>query len=290
MNITSLCHDLAAHEHDASIERLKTAHEHDMKQVKVHSSAMNVAFHGSGPFTIYTMIVTCPGTKTWWVLKKRYSQFFSVRKQLLRHLKACNNSRFAALADILAPALEMDFPKKHMLVSIDNKAVIKERKTQFQRFTAALIALRASCILASLDADRTDAQLAKLDAVFDLLQEFLEIPSTHDPLAGSSPTSDRCSETSNDSSCDSCSICLNDFQASGATYHYQTPKHNAAPAKKVRFALDDDDDDAKAADEEETVLKLPCNHYFHEECVMYWIEQKNSCPLCRADAFEGVMV
>ncbi|OQR92323.1 hypothetical protein ACHHYP_03832 [Achlya hypogyna] len=284
MTITSLFHDLAAHED--SVERLKMAHEHDKTQVKVHSSAMNVAFHGSAPFTIYTMIATCPGTKTWWILKKRYSQFFSIRKRLVRHFKAAS----PALVEILSPALAMEFPKKHMLVSVDNKAIIKERKTQLQRFTAALIAIRASCILASLEEGRADKELAQLDLVFDMLQEFLEIPSTHDPTAPLSPESVIDERNSNTSAsldgCDSCSICLSEFNAGGATYNYQTPKHNAAPVKKVRFALEEEDA-ADETDAEEKVLRLPCNHLFHEECVMYWIEQKNSCPLCRADAFEA---
>ncbi len=29
------------------------------------------------------------------------------------------------------------------------------------------------------------------------------------------------------------------------------------------------------------LIKLPCNHYFHGECVKPWLEQRNSCPTCR---------
>jgi hypothetical protein len=29
------------------------------------------------------------------------------------------------------------------------------------------------------------------------------------------------------------------------------------------------------------LVKLPCNHYFHGECVKPWLEQRNSCPTCR---------
>ena len=28
-------------------------------------------------------------------------------------------------------------------------------------------------------------------------------------------------------------------------------------------------------------LKLKCNHIFHLKCIKQWIEQNNSCPLCR---------
>ncbi|KAI0175777.1 hypothetical protein GGR52DRAFT_329928 [Hypoxylon sp. FL1284] len=38
-------------------------------------------------------------------------------------------------------------------------------------------------------------------------------------------------------------------------------------------------DDMKAGDE---AVVLPCKHWFHEKCVVLWLKQHNTCPICRA--------
>ncbi|KAJ4958923.1 hypothetical protein NE237_026034 [Protea cynaroides] len=29
------------------------------------------------------------------------------------------------------------------------------------------------------------------------------------------------------------------------------------------------------------IAKLPCSHFFHSKCILKWLKNKNSCPLCR---------
>ncbi|KAG5451622.1 RING finger protein 44 [Clonorchis sinensis] len=32
---------------------------------------------------------------------------------------------------------------------------------------------------------------------------------------------------------------------------------------------------------------MRCRHEFHAKCVDKWLKTKRTCPLCRADAFDG---
>ncbi|KDO22588.1 hypothetical protein SPRG_12568 [Saprolegnia parasitica CBS 223.65] len=296
MPLSDLVHDHLLLQDD--VASLKAAQVSDLKQARVHSSAKNVAYYGSSPFTVYTLIATCPGTKAWWVLKKRYSQFFSLRKRLL-HLAA---TAPPAIQTLLAPIADADFPKKHLLVSVNNKAIINERKATLQRFTATLIGLRAGCVLATLEHAADDVVQGVLDTLYDLLQDFLEVPhhendglqkhsdasddddgastSLSSPDEAASPNATRLAPPAEDDTTVTaegstiCTICLCELS---------TNDDEQAPAKKVRFEVENDVD-------EDAVLALPCGHKFHEECVMYWVEQKNSCPVCHTDAFDGTVL
>jgi E3 ubiquitin-protein ligase RNF115/126 len=52
-------------------------------------------------------------------------------------------------------------------------------------------------------------------------------------------------EIGKEGSCENCSVCKDDFEVT------------------------------------QMILKLPCKHIFHEDCIMPWMKERNSCPTCR---------
>lgn len=48
---------------------------------------------------------------------------------------------------------------------------------------------------------------------------------------------------------------------------------------KEQFSLETEDPD------EQVVVTLPCQHPFHEPCIMPWLKSSGTCPVCRQVPF-----
>ena len=45
---------------------------------------------------------------------------------------------------------------------------------------------------------------------------------------------------------------------------------------KEQFKLDTEDPD------EQIIITLPCQHPFHEPCILPWLKNSGTCPVCRS--------
>nr|XP_043627016.1 putative RING-H2 finger protein ATL71 [Erigeron canadensis] len=59
------------------------------------------------------------------------------------------------------------------------------------------------------------------------------------------------------------------------------------PKNDKQVLEDDDDDDKKCVicledfEVKEVVMVTPCNHMFHEQCILPWVKSHGKCPVCR---------
>ncbi|OWZ05034.1 Kazal-like serine protease inhibitor, partial [Phytophthora megakarya] len=51
------------------------------------------------------------------------------------------------------------------------------------------------------------------------------------------------------------------------------------------ICLNDYDSDEESEVVEDRMVKLPCSHQFHEDCVIDWFNTSTTCPLCRQPAY-----
>ncbi|KAF0690625.1 Aste57867_17993 [Aphanomyces stellatus] len=233
----------------------------DMKQVTIHSTASSVVEGDSDPFTLYTLIVTCPATKTWWIIKKRYSQFYKLRQYLAKMRKACKSKTLDA---ILQPLMKMVFPKKS--IRLDTQAMVAERKAAFDNLTATLMAIRSECVFASIQHQGNEELVLQLAHACDVIEVFLQVPDLqkkeevrHTSMVLTSP----------------------EMTALRASFNEPHSDDDAVDENDCPICLCDLDTDEK-------VLHMGCGHSFHEACVMQWLELKMSCPLCRQTSICGV--
>lgn len=248
---------------DIQSQRLQRVYESAKKALSIETQVSPATTHA--PATVYCMDISFRTTRNKWSIAKRYSEFYKLRRELLRFLKSFKAQAGEAAVAACAPVLALDgaltatFPRRHLRG--DNAAIIEERRVALEAFVQMLVKV-ISCIPLAPDAGAA-ARSREADALatlYQVLRDFLVYPdkqieseaklklavlSLEDVVVDSTSNVLEGSDAMNEC----CSICLgdwNDVECAGMN-----------------------------------VVRLPCLHAFHEECLMEWLHGNTHCPMCR---------
>ncbi|KAG7381272.1 hypothetical protein PHYPSEUDO_006243 [Phytophthora pseudosyringae] len=251
-------------------QRLQRVYETAKNSLNI-STQVALACGVATPATMYQMDISFRSTRNKWSIAKRYSEFYAVRRQLrkfLKQYKQQHGSGVACPTPLLAldNTLEAAFPRRHF--RSDNNMIIAERRAALEAFVQSLVKVISSIPMAADIAGTGEsaptAEAKQLLALYTILRDFLEYPdkqiesetklklavlSLEDVVVDSRSNLLETIEGVSSSEC--CSICLGEW-----------------------------------GDEEcagMNVVKLPCLHAFHEECLLEWLHGNTHCPMCREE-------
>ncbi|CAI5703367.1 hypothetical protein KXD40_003716 [Peronospora effusa] len=252
------------------LQRLQRVYE-TTKNSLIISTQVACAAGATTAATMYQMDISFLSTRNRWSIARRYSEFYAVRQQLRRFVKhykqqygsgaSCPTPLF-----VLEKALESPFPRRHF--RCDNNVIITERRAALESFVQSLVTVTSSIpIIADIDAMDwcgTTTEAKQLLMLYTVLRDFLEYPdiqieseaklkvavlSLEDVVVDSQSNLWKTAESISSSEC--CSICLSEW------------------GDKECIGMN--------------VVKLPCMHMFHEECLLEWLHGTTHCPMCREE-------
>ncbi|ETI32795.1 hypothetical protein F441_20321 [Phytophthora nicotianae CJ01A1] len=274
--LTAASSPLAVDELDGPSRRLLKARHHDMDKMEIQTNTLTAVLHYETiKFTIYKLQIRSTARFAdggEWTLIKRYSEFFYFRQTLLKLLEKWDLhfrndterlqcKEFTLATALLLPSLEIPtFPRKHM--RCDTVAIIKERRAKLQQFVRKMLDAYTDISVFLHDTQsRNTRAFSNLSDILQVLEEFMVIPPQQKEINRRQTAAVLALEDVENATSDckdrTCCICLNDY----------------------------DSDVEEEEIIEDTMVKLPCSHQFHEDCVIDWFNTSTTCPLCRKPAF-----
>jgi hypothetical protein len=277
-SVSATSSPLSVDELDGPSRRLLKARHHDMDKMEIETKTLTAMLHCETiKFTVYRLQIRSTARFAdagEWTLAKRYSEFFYFRQTLLKRVQqwdlqfrddakrvACKE--FALATALLLPALEIPaFPRKHM--RCDTEAIVKERRRKLQQFVRKMLdAYTDMSVFLHDTQSRNTRAFTNLCEMLQSIEEFLDIPAEQKEINRRQTAAVLALEDvevgleSSDCRDRSCCICLNDYDS------------------------EEDEDDVV----EDRMVRLPCTHQFHEDCVLDWFNTSTTCPLCRKPAY-----
>jgi len=259
--------------------RLFKSRHQETNKLEIHAQSSHVCLRSdfSNHFTVYKLQIRSKvrwGDVGEWTLEKRYSEFARFRTQLLKMTRKweeisdarrnnCdaikNAATFALISNALRRPISPDFPRKHM--RLDTQGIINERQRGLTEFVRQLLDTYADLTVYIFNKQPANVEVHReLCSIFEELEQFLDIPATQKAVQARQVSAVLALQDIKVDAKDeqgrllrTCCICLNDIS--------ECPE----------------DDGAGAA----SMVKLPCQHHFHEDCVIDWYNTSISCPLCR---------
>lgn len=247
-------------------QRLQRVHETAKNSLNINTQ---VSLGGlQTPATMYQMDISFKSTRNKWSIAKRYSEFHTIRQQLRKFVKQFKQRQpqasWPAPVVALDKTLEAPFPRRHF--RSDNAIIVAERKAALETFVQSLVKIMSSIPMAAdvNGATPATAEAQLLLVLYTSLRDFLEYPdkqiesetklklavlSLEDVVVDS--RSNLLESVEGVSSSECCSICLGEW----------------------------DDEECAGMN----VVKLPCLHAFHEECLLEWLQGSTHCPMCREE-------
>ncbi|KAF4324469.1 hypothetical protein BBO99_00000170 [Phytophthora kernoviae] len=255
--MSSVSSRLSIDELDGPSRRLLKARHHDVDKMEIQTNTLTAMLHSESiKFTVYKLQIrsTARYTDTGeWMLVKRYSEFFFYRQTLLKLFQKWDlqfrddKKRVQCKEFALATSL--------LLPSLEIPTFPRKH---MRCDTEAIVKERRRKL------QQSSRNFNNLHEMLVLIEEFLDIPKEQKEInrrqtAAVLALEDVDEQTATSGCKDrTCCICLNDY---------------------------DSDDDEPEVHDENRMVKLPCSHQFHEDCVIDWFNTSTTCPLCRKPAF-----
>ncbi|KAE9013245.1 hypothetical protein PF010_g9056 [Phytophthora fragariae] len=150
---------------------IRRIHQESMTQLTMRCQAVLVR-GASGNYYVYHLEITCDYYKQKWVVCKRYSEFYRLRKRLLARLAAHKKNRGCGVCGAVRDQLkDVGFPRR-IVIFKDPSALVGGRTAGLEEFIVAMCEY--------LSAEQEVEACSEIASTRFMVKEFLQFPLEHE--------------------------------------------------------------------------------------------------------------